>query len=117
MNNQGTIYLIHIEQKVGQPQDNETRQAHGHGPKVKDYQPHAQHRLGHAVDLDHRIDQHRTNQGSRLLAWCNQHGVAWRVVRTWQGTHDLERRLSKHNNNPRLCPICNPEGWTRHGNY
>jgi hypothetical protein len=42
-------------------------------------------------------------------------GIAWQLARTWPGSQEVERRLKRQHNAPRLCPFCNPEGWQRRG--
>ena len=84
----GIIYLIHFKTKY----------------------KHAQHYLGWARDLLDRLERHLSNsqkrRGSALMNAIHQHGIPFKVVRTWDGTRDEERRLHDLKNNPELCPIC-----------
>jgi hypothetical protein len=78
---------------------------------------HAQHYLGF-VDRPERIAdrlaEHRAGRGNPLLLAINRAEIPWDVVRTWPRADRLfERRLKLQKNAPRLCPICNPAGWTR----
>ena len=70
---------------------------------------HARHYLGFTHDLDARLEQHRQGNGARLIEVIAEHGITWRLARTWEGERELERRLKNWHNSPRLCPICNPK--------
>ena len=35
-------------------------------------------------------------------------GISWDVVRTWEGTRNLERAIKDRHEAPRLCPECSP---------
>lgn len=88
------VYLIHFEAKYC----------------------HAQHYIGYTESpgsLPDRLARHRAGDGSPLLrAVCNA-CIPWSVVRTWsKADRFFERRLKLQKNTPRLCPICNPTGWT-----
>jgi predicted GIY-YIG superfamily endonuclease len=91
---QGIVYLIHFEQPVGDP---------------KNPRGQARHYLGWALDLDVRLAAHASGNGSRLMQVVGELGIRWRVVRTWEGSRELERQLKRQHNSPRLCPICNPK--------
>jgi hypothetical protein len=41
-----------------------------------------------------------------MLAAANERGIAYDVVRTWPGGRDVERRLKRQRNAPRMCPTC-----------
>jgi predicted GIY-YIG superfamily endonuclease len=72
---------------------------------------HAQHYLGSTVDLARRLQQHAWGTsygGARLLEVINQAGIAWHLVRTWDGGRALERELKNRKNGRLLCPLCNP---------
>ena len=81
----GTIYLIHLDTPIA----------------------HAKHYVGYAEDVDRRLAEHRSSTGARLLAVANQLGIPFRIVRTWVGDRNFERRLKNRKNTPRYCPICN----------
>lgn len=89
----GTIYLIHIEEPIGNP-------GHRNGQ--------AQHYIGWAKDLDSRLKEHRAGRGSAILAHCRMLRRSWKCVRTWTGDRHFERRLKNRKNAPLLCPVCNP---------
>jgi hypothetical protein len=36
-------------------------------------------------------------------------GIGWRVARTLVGDRELERKLKRWKNSPRMCPICRGE--------
>ena len=84
----GTIYLIHFDRPY----------------------KHARHYIGWTKDLEARLAIHKAGDGARLLRAVNQADIGWRVVRTWEGTRDDERRLHNQKNSPsRLCPVCKAE--------
>lgn len=88
----GTVYLIHFDQPIGDL-DNPRGQA--------------RHYLGWTEDLEARLHEHRTGNGSAIMAAVARQGIGWRVVRTWPGGRDLERQLKRQHNAPRFCPVCN----------
>jgi predicted GIY-YIG superfamily endonuclease len=67
---------------------------------------HARHYLGHATNLQARLAQHAAGNGARLLQVVMEAGIGWTLARTWLGGRELERRLKRQKNSPRLCPIC-----------
>ncbi len=100
MSGQGTCYLIHFARPIGNPTN----------PRGQ-----AQHYLGHAEDLEARLDAHAKGNGARLMEVVAELEVPWQLVRTWPGDRGVEKRLKRQHNAPRLCPICNPDGWHRRG--
>jgi hypothetical protein len=92
----GTVYLIHFDRQIGNPNT-----PHGQ----------AQHYLGYTKDLDVRLARHASGNGARRMeVIAAERGIAWQLARTWTGDRALERRLKHQKNGPRLCPICNPKG-------
>ena len=87
----GTVYLIHFDAPLGD---------------LNNPRGQAQHYLGYADDLEARMEQHRTGNGSAIMAAVVERGISWSVVRTWAGGRSLERKLKDQHNAPRLCPIC-----------
>jgi hypothetical protein len=83
-------YLIHLDRKLGS--DN---------PRGG-----AGHYLGTTINLDRRIETHRSGKGSRMLAYAASQGIGFDVVRVWDGGRDKERQLKRQRNAPRLCPVC-----------
>lgn len=69
---------------------------------------HARHYLGYARDgrLEERLEEHRAGRGARLMEVCRERDITWRLVRTWPGGRDVERKLKNRKNAPRLCPVC-----------
>ena len=78
------VYLIHFEQPYY----------------------HARHYLGYAANLEARIRSHRLGHGAKLLRAVNAAGIAWEVVRVWEGGFDLEQALKSWHNAPHFCPVC-----------
>lgn len=66
----------------------------------------ARHYLGWAEDLDRRIAEHEAGTGARLCQVAKERGISFEVVRTWEGSRQLERQLKERHEGPRLCPIC-----------
>jgi predicted GIY-YIG superfamily endonuclease len=87
---------------------------------------HASHYAGFTADLSRRWAEHQAGNGSRLLAAALKAGCQVELVRVWYGAQarTLEQRL-KQRRKPgstrcgartslrRLCPLCNPAGWSR----
>ena len=73
---------------------------------------HARHYLGFCDRgrLDTRLDEHRRGAGARLMQVLGEAGIAWILVRTWQGNRRLERRLKRWHGSGRLCPVCRRHG-------
>lgn len=89
---QWVCYLLHFAQSID-------------GDKQR-----AQHYLGTTNNLKRRIAKHSNGtSGARLpVAFFNK-GIAFTVVRTWEGGVSKERELKKRNNHPTLCPLCRRE--------
>jgi predicted GIY-YIG superfamily endonuclease len=88
----GEVYLIHLDKPIA----------------------HARHYIGWTASEPARTARHANGNGARLLAVAKDHGISWRVVRTWPGASKrFERRLKNAANAPRLCPVCNADGWDR----
>lgn len=84
MTTTGTIYLIHFDRPY----------------------KHARHYLGWASDLEHRLRQHQSGHGARLLDVIQQAGIAWCLARTWSGTRTRERQIKRQGGASRCCPLC-----------
>jgi predicted GIY-YIG superfamily endonuclease len=82
----GTVYLIHFDTPY----------------------KHARHYTGWASDLERRVADHRAGRGARLMEVIKDAGISWDVVRTWEGTRNLERAIKDRHEAPRLCPECSP---------
>jgi predicted GIY-YIG superfamily endonuclease len=76
---------------------------------------HARHYLGYAADLDARLAQHASGNGARLLQVVMEAGISWTLARTWPGGREVEHRLKRQKNSPRLCPICQAQAQARKG--
>ena len=86
-----TVYLIHFDRPIGDL-DNPRGQA--------------RHYLGWTTNLEARLHEHKTGNGSAIMAAVALAGVGWELARTWDGDRKLERRLKNRHNSPKLCPIC-----------
>ncbi len=103
----GTVYLVHLDTPLGEAQSDEQRALlWGLPPRKGGGKVHAQHYLGWALNLEGRIYMHRIGRGAKFLRAANRAGIAWQVVRTWEGGKDLERKLKRSHHAARFCPIC-----------
>ena len=72
---------------------------------------HARHYLGWSSDIPARIAEHIAGEGARLTQVVTEAGIGMVAVRFWPfGSRKLERQLKGHHS-PKLCPVCNPDGW------
>jgi hypothetical protein len=67
---------------------------------------HAQHYLGYTENLEERLRQHVSGQGSGLIKVVVNRGIGLSLARVWFSDGHYERWLHKKKNNPQLCPIC-----------
>ena len=96
------IYLLHFERAIGDV-------ANPHGQ--------AQHYIGYADDVCARLAEHEAGRGAAITADLVSEDIGWSLVRLWLGDRSEERRIKRRHDGPRLCPICNPEGWSRLATY
>jgi putative endonuclease len=89
----GTIYLLHYSDPIGDPQN----------PRGQ-----ARHYLGWCESrrLDTRLGQHADGRGAALTRAFVRAGRVFVLARTWKGTRDDERRLKNRKEAPKLCPYC-----------
>jgi hypothetical protein len=88
----GTVYLFHFAQRY----------------------EHAGHYTGWAEDLDHRVAEHLSGRGARLIQVITQAGIGFRLARTWPGvTRARERQLKRQGGASRHCPICQEDRKAR----
>jgi len=88
----GVVYLLHFDQAY----------------------KHARHYIGWTPDLLHRLDQHASGHGARLVAVIWQAGIGFTCVRICEGTRRTERAIKNHGGAVRFCPACTPRPWTGH---
>lgn len=71
---------------------------------------HARHYIGWTsrANLEDRLKEHGTREGSALLYHVRLAGISWTLVRTWKGGPVQEHRL-KLGSGVRQCPICSVE--------
>ena len=89
----GYIYLLHFDRPISD--------AHT-----------CQHYIGFTSrKLFIRILDHRKGMRSaaRLTQVAKERGIGFKVVRTWHGTRNDERRLKNRKGGNDLCPICRGE--------
>ncbi len=70
---------------------------------------HARHYLGSTDNLDRRLAEHESGAGARLLEVITEAGIGFTLAKTWEGGRDLERKLKRRKEAPRLCPICSAQ--------
>ena len=92
------VYLLHFSQPLGNPANRYAL---------------ATHYMGTAKDLGARIAEHRAGQGARITAAAVERSIDFAVVRTWSGGRQLERKLKRRKEDPRLCPVCKGTGHRR----
>jgi hypothetical protein len=84
----GYIYVVHFE---------------------RPYQ-HAQHYVGWTSNLRQRFYRHTSDapvrRGSALMRAVVGAGIAFKVVATWRGTREEERRVHNEHHVHRHCPVC-----------
>lgn len=62
--------------------------------------------LGWTTDLEQRLQAHAVGRDARLMQVVRERGLTFVLARSWPGGRDLERRLKRRKEGPRLCPIC-----------
>lgn len=78
---------------------------------------HAQHYMGFTEDLKQRLTQHAMGKGARLMEVIAEHGIEWKLARTWEnGSRTMERQLKNQHNAPLLCPECSGKEAFNRGN-
>jgi hypothetical protein len=92
----GTIYLICLDEAIGNPD------ARGGT---------ARHYIGwtNGVTVDRRLEEHRSGRGAAMLAYAAGEGIGFDVVATWEGHRGLERQMKCNGNFARRCPRCRKE--------
>lgn len=81
----GTVYLLHFSRPFG----------------------HAKHYLGHAVNLERRLEEHARGRGANLVRHALAAGIKFKLARTWEGVDRYEeRRLKNRGGKARMCPLC-----------
>jgi hypothetical protein len=70
---------------------------------------HAHHYCGSTWDLAGRLAAHAAGTSqARLMQVVKERGATFRLVRTWCGGRDLERRFKDAQHLSRYCPDCVP---------
>lgn len=73
---------------------------------------HARHYVGYTDNLSRRLSEHKRGKSARLMEVIKQAGITFECVRTWNEDRVFERRIKTgYHDVPKLCPLCNPEGW------
>ena len=86
-NTTGTVYLLHFSRPF----------------------KHACHYLGWGKgDATKRIADHIAGRGSNLTRHVVAAGISLKLVATWEGGRNFERKLKNRKNSKGLCPVCLP---------
>lgn len=96
-NKPGTIYLLHFDRALGDPER----------PRAG-----ARHYLGWAngEGVESRVERHRGGTGAKIVRALVEQGGDFEVVWTRPGTRNDERRLKRTGHfADRLCPVCRQE--------
>jgi hypothetical protein len=88
---QGTVYLLHFLEPIGNPTN----------PRAM-----AQHYLGWALVAADRISTQTAGSGAAIVRAVQAKGIGFLVAATWPGDRFLERRLKNRKCAPRYCPLC-----------
>lgn len=91
MSSKGTVYLIHFDRPIGNPNN----------PRGQ-----AQHYLGWTGNLTERMLAHVKGQGAAIMAFLSESKIGWQVVKTWKGGRHLERQLKNRKQASFFCPVC-----------
>lgn len=90
-----TVYLLHFEQKIGNPENKRAQ---------------AQHYIGSAADFAKRISSHRQGRsGAGIVRAFHERGIPFTVARTWERPDGraFERYLKRsYHDTISLCPVC-----------
>jgi len=90
-NVQGTVYLLHFLEPIGNPTN----------PRAM-----AQHYIGWALDAADRISTQTAGNGAAIVRAVQAKGIGFLIAATWPGDRFLERRLKNRKCAPRYRPIC-----------
>jgi hypothetical protein len=95
----GFVYLLHFfDDRV--PGFERTIKGHKHAVQARHY-------LGWSRAPYERLKEHQAGIGNGLVACIED----IQIVRVWFGTRHLEAEIRSFKNNPRMCPVCNPDRW------
>ncbi len=70
---------------------------------------HARHYVGMTVNLDRRLEQHRTGDGyqqNRLMQMVHEHGIPFQLARTWEGGRVREVQIHRRGGKAKFCAVC-----------
>jgi hypothetical protein len=91
---QGTVYLLHFLEPIGNPSN----------PRAM-----AQHYIGWAAVAAKRISVQTAGNGAAIMRAVQARGIGFVVAATWPGTRGLERQLKNRKHASRFCPVCRGE--------
>lgn len=107
MKHLGIVYLYHLDAPLDAAHPTQPRHYGGFCEFGRLPERDQTHHKGER--WTHEWDGEKKHTGAaRFLAVAVERGIDFRIVRTWRGTRDDERRLKQQKNFPALCPICNP---------
>jgi hypothetical protein len=88
---EGTVYLLHFLEPIGNPTNRHAM---------------AQHYIGWALVAAERISTQTAGQGAAIVRHVQAQGIGFLVAATWPGSRALERQLKRRKHASRFCPIC-----------
>lgn len=94
----GVVYVLHFSQPY-------KGKSHYVG-WVKDYE-----------NLDQRIERHRSGRGANFLRHVVQAGISLKLVVTFEGSTNTERRFKQFKSTPKYCPVCCEKKGTKCRTY
>jgi hypothetical protein len=91
-NVEGTVYLLHFLEPIGNPANRRAM---------------AQHYIGWGIeDGIERIAIQTAGGGAAIVRAVQAKGIGFVVAATWPGSRALERQLKNRKCAPRYCPVC-----------
>jgi predicted GIY-YIG superfamily endonuclease len=85
----GYIYVIHFDSPLVYLRKGQTI--------------NVQHYIGWCADVDARMEDHKSNQGAKLIAALNKRKIGWKVAKVYAGTRFDERRMKRRGRMWKFC--------------
>lgn len=76
---------------------------------------HCRHTIGFAIDVERRLQEHRSGKGSQLTKAAVKAGCTLELVRVWENVDQwVEMALKARGDSKSLCPRCSgPDAYNR----
>ncbi len=62
----------------------------------------ARYYVGWALSIEARLAEHRSGNGAAMLRAANERGIGYRIVASFPGSRDDERKIKRQKNTPRI---------------